>query len=360
VRPVNKGGDPPYTTKTTFTFGGDNIPVIKKLLNRDNATNVPIADCLNLWLVSAKGDPAPHDGTPVELARAVKAISTQVGELYKLASVPLTTRLGPFCSFCETPLAGLLEVEHRAPKSRYPTFAIAWSNFTLACSPCNIAKGNDPTRADVEGWMGHPVAPTEQDYYDEIELHYVWPDLDSKAYDWLPHALQWWNATAGSWQDFPSVAWAINLQNEIRSVDIANRQVIARMRNPADPTGATYVDCSVRVAVLEGNAHGDAQAMIDLVELNENGDGVSTYDRRVLNRTQAWFRCLQSLNNINRVPPDLKPIFWDQMLMTAVGTGFYSVWLTIIALLNHDLGVKFVTDTNVPNYFPGTDPTDLP
>jgi 5-methylcytosine-specific restriction endonuclease McrA len=359
MRPVVKGNDPPYTTKTTFDFGGANIALIKKVLRRTSATNVPIADCLAAWLLKAKGD-LPLGGTRTDQNKAVSAIQKQVASLYKLASVPLTQRIGPFCSFCETQLPGLLEVEHCVPKANYPTFTVSWVNFLMACSPCNIAKSNHPDRAIVDGWMGNPANPTEQQYYNEIRnRHYVWADQDRTAYRWLEMKLSYYNTQTGQWEVMHA-DWAANLNNELISVDLATREVIARIY---EPLTNNFSDDKVRVIVVAASGNGSARSteLIALCKLNEHGNAVSTYDRRMVNRTVAWFHCLKFLRMVANAPDQpTKQIFMQALEMMAVVTGFYSVWLTLIEIYDHRLAVNFVTDTNKALYYPGTDTAFVP
>lgn len=61
---------------------------------------------------------------------------------YQDARGDLITRIGEYCSFCETPLGVSLAVEHILPKSLYPHLERDWDNFLLACTNCNSTKGN--------------------------------------------------------------------------------------------------------------------------------------------------------------------------------------------------------------------------
>lgn len=48
------------------------------------------------------------------------------------------------CCYCEASL-GIVDfphIEHRKPKRRYPESAFSWANLHLACTKCNIAKGD--------------------------------------------------------------------------------------------------------------------------------------------------------------------------------------------------------------------------
>src|ERR1700720_3527725 len=176
MRPIQKSrANAGYPQPVTFTFSGRAVNPIKKALKRASAANVPVQDCLDAWLRQVEGS-RPLGGTKSDQTEAVASIRNKVTAAYKLAAVPLTEELGAFCSFCETPLPGLLEVEHCVPKSEYPSFALNWENFLLACSPCNTAKGNVPSRSTVRGWIQARLT-NEQGLYTEIRSrHYVWAD----------------------------------------------------------------------------------------------------------------------------------------------------------------------------------------
>ncbi len=62
---------------------------------------------------------------------------------YQDARGLLIRRIGEYCSFCEMHCDADLAVEHKLPKV-YPKnqqFALAWTNFLLACRNCNSTKG---------------------------------------------------------------------------------------------------------------------------------------------------------------------------------------------------------------------------
>lgn len=54
----------------------------------------------------------------------------------------LETRLGTYCTFCESRVPIGLAVEHMAPKSLYPKLELEWTNFLLGCVTCNSVKGD--------------------------------------------------------------------------------------------------------------------------------------------------------------------------------------------------------------------------
>lgn len=60
---------------------------------------------------------------------------------YQKAKVPLVANLGHYCSYCESVIPNLrdVQVEHVQPKSlpQYAHLAESWDNFVLSCSTCN-------------------------------------------------------------------------------------------------------------------------------------------------------------------------------------------------------------------------------
>jgi len=359
MRPVHKNpGNSGYKLPLTFSFLGKCVKSVKKVLNMPAATNVPVPVCLNGWHRYAVGDKS-LPGTKAEQSEAVKAIQDKVANSYKCAAVPLTQELGPFCSFCETPLPGLLEVEHCVPKSEYPMFSLAWNNFLLACSPCNTAKGNVPSRSAVRAWAQSPIT-SENEFYAEVRLrHYVWADIGGQSHSWLPVQLEAYDAQMRAWNAVP-MNQAAHLDNTVISHDISKREVKARIFDPASNSHLPRIVRS-QVARPAGSNAGRAIEMVKLCDLNENGTLTSTYDRRVLNRTLAWFRCLVSLKtHLLQKNPAVQNSTWDMLLQNAAAVGFYSTWLTIVRSHNPKLAMRFVADTAQPLYYPGTDITNLP
>jgi uncharacterized protein (TIGR02646 family) len=77
-----------------------------------------------------RGDkPTDSNGNPVDFKE------------YGDARDDLIKRIGDYCSYCEVPLIAPV-VEHIQPKSKEATLEKTWSNFLLACTYCNSAKGN--------------------------------------------------------------------------------------------------------------------------------------------------------------------------------------------------------------------------
>jgi uncharacterized protein (TIGR02646 family) len=66
--------------------------------------------------------------------------------------IPLLTRIGSYCSYCERKVEVSLAVEHVQPKAlpAYAHLETTWSNFLLGCTNCNSTKGDqDVVFADI-------------------------------------------------------------------------------------------------------------------------------------------------------------------------------------------------------------------
>lgn len=359
MRPVQKSKvNAAYPDPATFTFSGRAVNPIKKALKRASAVNIPVKDCLDAWLRQVEGR-RPLGGTRSDQKQAVDAIRNKVAAAYKLAAVPLTEELGPFCSFCETRLPGLLEVEHCVPKSEYPSFALSWENFLLACNPCNTAKGNVPSRSTVRSWSAARLR-NEPGFYSEIRSrHYVWADVGGRSHGWLPVGLEAYNPALGTWAALP-MNEAAHLDNEEVSRDFGKREVQAKIY---DTASKAHVQRSVRTQLVyaAGAAAARGQEMLQLCSLNDNGNLASTYDRRVFNRTLAWLGCVESLKAYRTaVDHVMQAATWKMLLQNSAVVGFYSVWLSIIRFHDAALAKNFVTDSNHKLYYPGTDTRYLP
>lgn len=65
------------------------------------------------------------------------------------------------CAYCEGFISDVSypNVEHKAPKRKYPDLVCAWDNLTLACHRCNTNKGD----------YDDPTCPLLDPYVDDVE-----------------------------------------------------------------------------------------------------------------------------------------------------------------------------------------------
>ncbi|MHA6889867.1 HNH endonuclease [Ralstonia pseudosolanacearum] len=370
MRPVSKPANSPhYNPPATLTFAGNNAAILQKIavVAPPYAYNytVSLSDALLALLKIAQGQSLPNI-TATEQKTIVKAIADRVADIYKTASAPLTQDLGDYCSYCGTPLPGLLEVEHTVPKSPYPTFTTDWTNFLLCCGPCNTAKSNTPSRATATPWT-NKFSPTEQELYDAIrDDHYIWPDLNSTSWDDLPLYLEYVNPVNGQWAVL-SAPFDTDLNNKLTGYDVVNHKVYADIK--VSNTN-TLNNVQVAVTVASANTHGlqaRADAMIDLMQFNNDVTNqlTGTYDRRVMNRTRAWFYALEKCKLLETATTQAEfDLLWSQVPMMGAASGFYSVWVTVLGNFDDPSGTlyakRFVADTNQALYYPNTNTTNLP
>lgn len=78
---------------------------------------------------------------------------------YKSARNDLADRIGWYCSYCEMPVANMLEVEHVHPVNR-GGLELDWDNFLLSCRYCNGVKSDRNTS----------------------RIGYFWPDTDNTTH----------------------------------------------------------------------------------------------------------------------------------------------------------------------------------
>ncbi|CAH0442869.1 HNH endonuclease [Ralstonia pseudosolanacearum] len=370
MRPVNKPANSPhYNPPATLTFAGNNAAILQEIAGvappyAHNYT-VLLSDALLALLKIAKGQSLPNI-TANEQKTIAKAIAKRVADIYKTASAPLTQNLGSYCSFCGTPMLGLLEVEHTVPKAPYPTFTTTWANFLLCCGPCNTAKSSTPSRATATPWTGTP-SPTEQELYDAIrDDHYIWPDLNGTCWEDMPMHFAYVNPITNTWH-LLAAPFDVDLNNRLTGYDVVNHKVYADIKVN---NSATLSNAQVAVIVDGANTHGlqaRANAMINLMQFNNDVTNplTGTYDRRVMNRTRAWLDALGICRQLQAATNQtLFNALWAQVPIMGAASGFYSVWVKVLRNFTDPSGTnyasRFVTDTNAPLFYPNTNTANLP
>lgn len=80
----------------------------------------------------------------------------------------LAQRFSRLCAYCEEVCKG--EVDHFRPKSRFPDLVYEWTNWLLACTPCNRAKGDKwPSAGYVNPCADSPPSRPERYFtYDTV------------------------------------------------------------------------------------------------------------------------------------------------------------------------------------------------
>lgn len=311
-----------------------------------------------------------NDGKPLdEITKktAVKTILDKVADIYKKAGGPLAKALGPFCAYCETYITTLIEVDHVANKSYYPTLAIEWLNFLPACGPCNNTKSNKPSRevAAVDPPPPQLLQNLNDDtpFYLKIRKYFAWPDEYADTFQFFGLVFAMSVNDGVTWQPM-SYSDAANFQyNELVGEDLTKGEIRANLWHK----GKLCPGVLAQVWIKEG---GNLTEMCGLNAESKTTDdtGNITYDRRVYNRTLAWFAALGVMK------PLLKDLSWEavQVQWPAIQwcsklAGFWSVWVTLLSqcadvndgTFDQNLGAWFYKSPDADDFYPGTDTNSI-
>ncbi|HEX8172015.1 MAG TPA: HNH endonuclease signature motif containing protein [Thermoanaerobaculia bacterium] len=337
----SKGGQTPAWTALSAVTGSTSDPLVLTLTNAlQLALNVKVGVTTGGYATAA--------------AAAVRDKATDV---YKTASGPLATAIGTFCSFCETSVPNLLEVEHVANKANYPTYMTAWENFVLACSPCNSRKGDDPLRAVAAQFPPPPAldpnSASDAAFYDRIRQQYAWPDWWDGTFQFFWIDFQMSADNGATWESMTYADAADLEDNYLVGSDLNQRRVWANLRHD----GILYYNVPVAVVVQPWGAN-----LVGLCGLNEPGLSPNlTYDRRMFNRTLAWFTILDTMRPLMQITDEDQFLrLWPLIQYSSVANGFWSLWVTLLSQYNdfdqppHSLGYWLYGDPNAATFYPGT------
>ncbi len=315
---------------------------------------------------------------------------------YRDASTELINRLGPYCAYCEANLKAMIHVEHMLPKAShpntFPSFSKYWENFLPACPTCNSYKSSHPTKIDITTRAnGNPfvkddttllppvgtiaggtIAAYPQSQFDEritdleykrlLEDHYQFP-LEATSYQNVGFRLNEITGTPTAPIRTPvtsaisaQVGWSIQSVNENEKEVIVNTpQFTSPATGVASPVSRfeVYLDIVPRVGVggtallpTPLGALSKVQAMGAICRLNDTS---SNTDRRVVERTEAWFMALEAVNKIEQrlqgfsggtpatIYNDFYELWRDNTIRIIKEKGFLSVWLKIFTQFAHPL-----------------------
>lgn len=320
-------------------------PLLRVLLDVDVATELLRVLYEDKWYARAKNKRLFFPQAPPEVATALiaalgvdkpKAYSADYGE----AKPELGKALGVFCSYCESPLQNArdLDVEHRLPKSCYPTEMLRWENFVLGCSLCNrdikrarpsrqegitaLAGGQPPT--------GNKVPPYTRyhDIRERAERLALWPDVvASQTISMIRYALCEW--VTNRWKDI-GTARAFDVNSGTEWTTTAEQRIRTQIVSSTGFSEDKDVMVCARVRRRDLSliaTEAAAKYTIELVGLNDVTKPGN--DRRMVARTEAWLKALRAVRRINGLQPGTElNEAWQSAVESALH-GFYSVWVTV-------------------------------
>lgn len=365
MRPVNRGDKPAdYDFKLDTDLSTITLKFIDKQVKKVFETSDPtVEQVVNAWLYYVRilnGEIKKKLSKYKDLdENVVELIKKRIGAIYKTAGDPLKANLGSFCSYCESYMTDQPQVEHCIPKAQFPTISLAWDNFLLACGPCNVAKGEDPSRGEVKAWIVKKN-PQEEDYFKAIKKNYTWPE-DILAYRNMSPGLYYHDPITDNWKKIDE---KLSVDNDIAFVKEEDRIITAKIRLKS---GSPLEEREIRVMVEATEDKDDR--IISLCKLNEFNGDKKIYDNRILRRTILWFDVIKELNQLKDLATNYSAGFescWNNMLSTLVPrAGFYSVWVRVLQLkewkdpAGNLLVARFVNETK-DLIFPGTKTTKVP
>lgn len=307
---------------------------------------------------------------------------------YTNAAAELVNQLGPYCAYCEANLKTQIDVEHMLPKAPgatavgikqgFSSHAKSWLNFLPSCPRCNSTKQSQPSKhritllaVAIPGFNftkddGRNLAPlavvagrgdtriTDREYARLYQNFYQFP-LELASYQNVGFAL--WNQTTNAIDNTPfatQINWTINSVDEIRKV--------VRVNIPGLPVAPGVPARGYRVYIDDGTYGPNFLLPTQFAAINKvsqmqqicglNATNANT-DRRVLERTEAWFMALEAVHRIQNdlaglgglalgvaaanVYNGVYQLWRDNVILTIKEKGFISVWLKIFSQFLHPL-----------------------
>lgn len=328
---------------------------------------------------------------------------------YQEATDFLLEEMGAVCAYCEIRIPTHIEVEHMLPQSQFPMLKSHMGNFLLSCNRCNPNKLAHPTRAEMDAALkGTGFAPSIQTLkrhnvpmgvtsplsannpnvtypptkFPQKQFEYRLNDLDylkllSQGYYRVPEqsdAYAKWNfnlfeINGGTATGAPSQGNSLlrastnssttssniipitqQIDWEIHRIDEVNKAIIIYIPAIGGSSSGTR---HFRVLVDESNP--ETKRTVDMAKLNQ--DKLGNRDRRVLERTEAWFLALAMIKKLEvALGPtptgvghvlggvtisSVAQLIFDQWCENVVelikAKGFFSVFLKIIDQFQHPL-----------------------
>ena len=243
---------------------------------------------------------------------------------YRPAKKNLLLIQGAYCGFCETPFCdgSVADIEHKLPKSVFPTQALNWSNFVLSCKTCNSVfkkqKYIDGASAIDIGNLGYLtngfLTAGVKNYLackNKAEQEVVWPDKRHVPLTGPPlHDLLPFGAIVSSTP-------AVNLAavNHATYAYVHTQALVTGVTNRIDLrrlTGSPDVDDVKVIYEKAGNLPPDvgtvgvalsAANLINICGLDQTGKSYWN-DQRIASRTRAWLNAIKQFKIITEFSID--------------------------------------------------------
>jgi hypothetical protein len=358
MRPVTVPATPPATPPAPTYDEDTQLAVVVDTTDDDMAVDITkrdrtieLAELINTWIAAGcpvrAGNPAFSNVTDASdfktWSKQLKARDMAWGD----ARRALIQSVGAYCSYCSAPIFSHLAIEHVLPKNTFPQSAFAWPNFLLACSTCNSVKGNKPNQATIPG-APKSTADTKNYITNQGALNYLWPH-----YDWtqimLPAPFPFRNRLM--WGTFSDRTGEFSGTEEITKKDEEQLYHLWATNQLSIDRWVYYVPGErmrskryFAVALSSDPAFSDTiqdavRNIIDLMSLNRVAkvkDSSSTVDRRLFDRTNAWFRAmyvrkeLEHARLTDKQARDVFPAALEQAKLTIQATGYWGVWLQVL------------------------------
>lgn len=319
-------------------------------------------------------------GVRTQYAAAYNMFSTGAnagGLPYTDAAAELVSNLGPYCAYCEANLKTQIDVEHVLPKGvgltvtglrqGFSAFSKEWLNFLPSCPRCNSTKNARPSKTDITT-QAAGVAFTKNDQVvlggGGIALG-IGGGGDTRLNEWehwriMPSYYQL-PTEAASYQNLGFVLWdvtnnivdntarAAQVTWTINSVDEINKYVVVNVPGTGLVNYRLLVDNTGGAATVIPTAVAAQAKVANMVTICGLNTFTANTDRRVLERTEAYFMALETIRELTTalgvLPGGTNAAFynnvydvWRSHVMKIIKEkGFLSVWLKVFSAFAHPL-----------------------
>ncbi|MEM7372884.1 MAG: HNH endonuclease [Bacteroidota bacterium] len=244
----------------------------------------------------------------------------------------LLRELGPFCSFCETPLKNKADIEHKISQSLTKALKEKITNLVLACINCNSVKG---TRVKIDNfesfvWPDGYVPPQSntipQNSYankHSLFIYYMKKQYDVKDYD-LTHC-----------PVLPEEGGQLTVNQRINNY---HKKIIDNL--PKNDQGQPNLE-NIWAIPFPYRQQGDGfilRPQMKTIATNTIvlcGLNYADSETRLLlqRRNRVWDVANGAARIYKTVPDNLKDIFKGQIRLLAASSGFWSIWMTVFYVL---------------------------